>query len=1453
MNASPKKILVFFPHNPYPAASGAHQRCLSLIQGFRELGDEVTLLSSALFTDNPWQLESVEYLQKQLGIQVEIHPNWQSDIAFVKQLPPPIQGVPDWRTYTPPGLQVYFQHVFEQRSPDVVLINYAFWGELPLGAPFSSAIKVMDSIDLISLNYQMKYALEAELRKINAIAEFQSSPAFDQDFFVRLQLDAVPKEYEIYSQYDYTVAVSLQEARRIKRRAKQTQAVYLPLAFAPVWLKNTYSEPPLFVIGNNLFNLQGYAYFVIKVLPLIWQQNPNFCLRVIGKGCKNLFSAPGMQLLGFVEDLKPFYEQSRFAICPLLGGTGQQTKIVEAMAHGLPVILLQNIAGSSPVQHGMNGLIAKNAYEFAEYVIRLSSDVALCRRLGEAARATIAADFSQARLVEKLATLTIPEKTSPLDSVISLRQDIKQNSPMVKIIIDGVFFQLYSTGIARLWGSLLQEWSRSNLADYVLVLDREGTAPKIAGIRYQSVPAYDYQNTMRDREMLQKICDQEQATLFISTYYTTPISTPSVFMGYDMIPERLGAELDHSMWREKHYAIQHAIAHIAISESTARDLVKYFPYLNLEAITVAPCGISNLFKPADAQEIAAFKQTHQITKPYFLTVGAREGYKNTRLFFQAFSKLPNRQDYSIVCAGGRTELEAEFRPCVAESEMHLLRLSDEALRLAYAGAIALVYPSKYEGFGLPILEAMACGCPVITCANASIPEVAGQAALYVGDADVDGLTAALSNIQKPGLRQALIKTGLQQAQQFSWLRMAKTMGEALMQTAIRVVKAQPQTAPSAAIATPTPAQTPQLPSQATPTPTTHPPLTPETADYYQNLGKTLLAEYRLEEAIQTLEQLQTVRPRDPKALQDLGTAYQVKADDCRMKADFYLGFALYRQGKWREAAARYQAFLKTPQTGVAPELVQRVYKCLGDAYQRTGQYTEAIALYREGITRFPTESRLHFGLVCALRDTGQTKAAIAAATEALKILPDDVSLQFSQQLTLPILYDSPQEIDRWRERFTQGLATVVAQVSLATPEAKQSALNAIGLYANFYLAYQGKDDRALQEQYGQLAHEIMVANYPQWVQPRAMPPLSPGGKIRVGYISDCLRHHTVGKLFLGWVQQSDREQFEVYCYALNREQDGVVQQLQRYSHAFYQLSASDLEQIVQQILADQLHVLVFLDFGMQPKITQVASLRLAPVQCVTWGHPVTSGLPTIDYFLSSDLMEPENGATHYSEQLVRLPNLSIAYAKPMLPELPKQRADFGLRDDAIIYLSCQSLFKYLPQYDFVFAAIARQVPQAQFVFIEHFSAEVTEQFRQRLRRAFAEVGLDTDEFCVILPRQGQTNYWNLNWVADIFLDTFSWSGGNTTLEAIACNLPVVTCPGEFMRGRHSSAILQQLGVTETIATTPADYIEIAVKLGIDPEWRSQLVQQMVQQQDQLFGDTASVKGLESFYRQIVSQ
>ena len=379
-----------------------------------------------------------------------------------------------------------------------------------------------------------------------------------------------------------------------------------------------------------------------------------------------------------------------------------------------------------------------------------------------------------------------------------LQQD-STNEIFPTIVIDGVFFQIsQTTGIARVWRSLLREWSKKSFAKHIIVLDRDGTVPKFSGIRYRSIHRHDsihhhdsthlngYGQVGLDAQVLQSICNEEAADLFISTYYTTPISTPSIFMGYDMIPEIFNMDLSAIAWREKRHTILHASHYITISASTARDLIKFFPYICHEKVTIAHCGRESLFSPASSDEVESFRVKFNISQPYALLVGNRlgcDGYKNSNLLFKALDIINQMQTIAVVCVGGESELERELQLLANRTITYTLHLNDAELKAAYSGAISLVYPSRYEGFGLPLLEAMACGCPVITCHNSSIPEVVGDAALYVDPDDPGELARALEIVQEPTARESLRKKGLEQAQNFSWPNMAGKVAESITQVA----------------------------------------------------------------------------------------------------------------------------------------------------------------------------------------------------------------------------------------------------------------------------------------------------------------------------------------------------------------------------------------------------------------------------------------------------------------------------------------------------------------------------------------------------------------------------------------------------------------------------------------------------------------------------------------------
>ncbi|MDX2230226.1 MAG: tetratricopeptide repeat protein [Leptolyngbyaceae cyanobacterium bins.349] len=603
---------------------------------------------------------------------------------------------------------------------------------------------------------------------------------------------------------------------------------------------------------------------------------------------------------------------------------------------------------------------------------------------------------------------------------------------------------------------------------------------------------------------------------------------------------------------------------------------------------------------------------------------------------------------------------------------------------------------------------------------------------------------------------------------------------------------------------------------------------------YLNLGNLLLEQGQIESAIQTYQTALQLVPDHVDIQQALAYALQIQQNP----AEFHqtLGQTFYQQKQYTTAIRHWQAYLDWQPGDV------QIYVRLSDALWQTGAQAAAIATLQQGVTQHPDSEPLYFELIRKLTQHGATETAIATAELACQQLPHSYTLKLLNALTLPYIYDSVEEIQAYRDRYLHKLLALLDETQLETTTEKAEALAATSCLASFYITYQARSMREPQQLYAQLVQRIMAANFPQWTQPLPLPPVT--DKIRIGYLTHYF-HAYSGTLWLtGWLRHANHDDFEIYCYYTGHTPDSITEEFQQFSDQFRHISGNTAA-IAQQVLADQLHILVIPEIGMDPQTVQLAALRLAPVQCTAWGHPVTSGLSTVDYYLSSELMEPSDGANHYTETLIRLPNLGVAYPQPFVPPLTKSRTEFGLREDAIIYFCGQAPFKYLPHHDERLVNIAQQVPTAQFVFIR---ADV---LRSRWQRAFAAAGLNYQDHCIFLPALSRSDYLMLNLLCDGFLDTIGFTGGNTTFDAIACGLPVITYPEQFMRGRISYAILQALGVTDTIAQTEADYVRLAVRLAMDAEWRQAVSQRMVEQQQRVFDDQTCIPALEEFYRRVV--
>jgi protein O-GlcNAc transferase len=631
---------------------------------------------------------------------------------------------------------------------------------------------------------------------------------------------------------------------------------------------------------------------------------------------------------------------------------------------------------------------------------------------------------------------------------------------------------------------------------------------------------------------------------------------------------------------------------------------------------------------------------------------------------------------------------------------------------------------------------------------------------------------------------------------------------------------------------------------------------PNQFDALLNLGRIFLRRGHppdAERAIDLLRRAVAANPGVPEASFELANALhrQNRFDDAansyrqvlRLRPDYAearnnLGRVLHALGRWNEAAANYVLAIS-----LKPDFAAAHYN-LGNVLRAGLRFDRAVASYRRALAIEPDNAAVHCSLAETLLDQGRTDAAIGHFDRALTINPEMSEARFGRCMAqLPVLYRDEGEIAARRNAYAQCLGRLCDEVGRG--RVADDLADGFGANQPFFLAYQGRNDRDLQRRYGALACRAMVARYPT---PRLPPPATPREKVRVGIVSGFFRNHSNWKIPIkGWLGELDRAKFRVFGYHTGNRPDRETEIAAARCERFVQ-GPLPLARWRAEILADAPHVLVYPEIGMDTPAARLAAQRLAPVQCVSWGHPDTSGFPTIDYFLSSALMEPPDAQDHYTERLIRLPNLSIYYDPPEFQPVALDRDELGLRSAATVFWSGQSLFKYLPQFDQVFSRIARQVGDCQFVFIDlDKSPDVSALFRRRLERAFAEFDLRAADYCVMLPRLGSSRFVSAIGQCDIVLDSLGWSGCNSTLEGLAHDLPIVTLRGDLMRGRHTMAILEMMGVTETIADTVDEYISLAVHLARDPGWRNVVRRRIAENKHRVYRDRECIAALEEFF------
>jgi protein O-GlcNAc transferase len=587
------------------------------------------------------------------------------------------------------------------------------------------------------------------------------------------------------------------------------------------------------------------------------------------------------------------------------------------------------------------------------------------------------------------------------------------------------------------------------------------------------------------------------------------------------------------------------------------------------------------------------------------------------------------------------------------------------------------------------------------------------------------------------------------------------------------------------------------------------------AEAHYNLGSALRAQGKFAEAVTAYGQALTLRPNHAETYLNLSTALQAQGklqealEACQRAlssrpdlpgAHNNLGNLLAAQDLFDGAMTAYARAIE-----LQPAFAEAHHN-LGLVLLKLGRPDEAIAPCRQALSYKPNYVAAHVILGHALRDVGRREDAELSYQRAAALDPDCGEAKLGWAVAaIPVVADGVPDAASAPEQFRDRLNTLM-QWSRANP-GKLGA--AVGTIQPFYLAYRPGDVTATLCRYGDLASAEATA---YWKPTAEAGQRSPPGRerIRVAVVSGQIKRHPVWEIILrGLIAQLDRERFEVFLYhtgaASNDETTWASAQV-----AHFVQGPKPLKSWLAEIGAAQPDAIFYPEVGMDPNTCTLAALRLAPLQIAGWGHPITTGLPTIDWFLSAALLESPQAQQHYREKLVMLPGTGVCTEFSMPP-----KEDWGgpeRRKDVVRFALCQQPLKFDPADDLLLARIAKAVGAAEFWLATPASMPWSAvKLRERISAAFRAEGLDPDMYLRAtpwLPRQQFSSFLD---EMDIYLDCPAFSGYTTAWQALHSGLPIVTLEGPYLRQRLAAGLLRQVGATDGITTSREEYVATAVR------------------------------------------
>lgn len=613
-----------------------------------------------------------------------------------------------------------------------------------------------------------------------------------------------------------------------------------------------------------------------------------------------------------------------------------------------------------------------------------------------------------------------------------------------------------------------------------------------------------------------------------------------------------------------------------------------------------------------------------------------------------------------------------------------------------------------------------------------------------------------------------------------------------------------------------------------------------------NLAKLALASRQEEDGMKLLQSAVAHDPSLAEAQFHLGNLFRVRGNldlaerhyrnAVSSRPDYVdalvnLGGLLKNRGHNEEAALHLEHALR-----LKPDMAEAAFNL---AMMRVNQrmWGEASHWLQSTLAANPKQADAQYWLGNASMGLGDAATARKAYQAALQVNGNYVQARWGHAMAqLPAVPQSDEEQNNAVEAFGKELDKLKTWFRVHRPT---DAYKAVGAQQPYYLAYIPQDHRAALSQYGELCTSLMGT----WARKVGVPtPIrSTGSKCKIGIVSAHIHEHSVWRAIVqGWVEHLDPTQFEIYIFHTGTGRDAQTEWAVRRATRFY-YAEGDWVAWAKVISDARIDVLAYPEIGMDSTTVRLASLRLAPVQLASWGHPITTGLPTMDVFVSARALEPRGAEAHYTEKLVELPGLGCCYHPFALAPTPIDLSRWGLSKIDRILLCAGTSFKYAPQNDALWVDIARRCQPCKLIFFRSKPESLPTLLEARLRKAFADADMDFDTHVRFIPWLPQTDFFALLDRAEAYLDSIGFSGFNTAMQAVERCTPIVAWEGQFMRGRFASGILRELGLDEWIATSTSEYAALVERLCASSALRDDVRHTLSTRQARAFSNAHAVE------------